>query len=135
MSAPGSSATEATARLVLHLDAPAIANFSTPTVALNGAPVPTALGENVFPVAPGPTTVSVECEGLWTHRHAEETVSIAPGQTAHLWYAAPYLSTFAGSIGPDKQKHRGLLLLAVVLAPPIVVTIISLFVALLTADD
>ena len=135
MSDPASRAPAAGARLILHLEAPAIANFSTPAVTLNGSAVSTALGENVFPVTPGATTVAVECEGLWTHGHAEETISIEPGQTAHLWYAAPYLSTFAGSIGPGKQRHRGLVLLGVVLALPVVLTIISLFVALLTADD
>jgi len=36
MSDPASRAPAAGARLILHLEAPAIANFSTPAVTLNG---------------------------------------------------------------------------------------------------
>ncbi len=112
----------------LHLQGSALVSMITPTVLINGHPVPASYGENLLPVWPGPNTVAARSQWLWEYGKAAVTVDVAPGQVVDLWYAAP-LSTFtSGSMGPTKQRHKGLgLLLGLGVAIALAIVVVILF--------
>ncbi|GAA1899651.1 hypothetical protein [Lapillicoccus jejuensis] len=94
--------------LVVHLQGSWLISFVTPTLFLDGQRVPAKYGENHFPVAPGRHVVAGQAEYMLTYGRAHLEADLAPDQRVDVWYAAPW-HQFAkqGSIGFEKQKHRG----------------------------
>lgn len=79
----------------------------TPTVTINGHPVPASYGENLIPVYPGRCVVEAKAHWMRTYGHAAYTVDLGPGQVADVWYAAPMTQFQDGSMGPVKQSRKG----------------------------
>lgn len=82
-------------------------SIATPSIMVNGYPVPASYGEKVIPVYPGPTTVSAKAQWLREYGQAAYTVDVAPGQVVDVWYAAPWTQFQTGSMGPVKQRRKG----------------------------
>lgn len=80
----------------------------TPSVQVNGYPVPAQFGPNVIPMPPGVHTVSAHAQWMWRYGQASQQVHVAPGQTVDVFYAAPVLTFMSGAMGPVKQKVPGL---------------------------
>lgn len=91
----------------------------TPSMQIDGYPVPAQYGQNVFPVPPGPHRVSGHAQWMWRYGHAEQMVQVAPGQTVEVFYAAPALTFISGRIGFEKQRTPGLI--------PLVLGLVVLF--------
>ena len=80
----------------------------TPSVQVNGYPVPAQFGANVIPMPPGVHTVSAHAQWMWRYGQATQQVQLAPGQTVDVYYAAPLLTFMRGAMGFTKQKVPGL---------------------------
>jgi hypothetical protein len=114
--------------LRLHLQGNALIGMITPSVRIDGYPVPVKYGENVVPVHPGPHTVSANGQWMWKYGHAEQQIQVGPGETADLWYAAPVLTFMKGAMGPTKQRVPGVL--GLVGVPLVIVALVVLIVVL-----
>ena len=105
-------------------------NMITPTVMLNGYPVPSSYGENRLPVRPGRIRVEVQNQWMRTYGQAATEVDVRPGEVVALWYAAPWHQFTTGSIGPEKQKRKGagafVGILAVVVLLPVLLVLLAL---------
>ena len=95
----------------LHLQGNVLRSMITPKVQIDGHPAPAKYGENLFPVAPGAHQVSAHAQWMWQYGKAQEQVSLAPGETAELYYATPVLTFLPGAMGPTKQRHPGMMVL------------------------
>jgi hypothetical protein len=95
----------------LHLQGNVLLSMITPKVLIDGQPAPAKYGENLFPVAPGHHVVSAHAQWMWQYGKAEQPVSLAPGDTAEIYYATPVLTFLPGAMGPTKQKHPGMMIL------------------------
>jgi hypothetical protein len=95
----------------LHLQGNVLLSMITPKVLIDGYPAPAKYGENLFPVVPGPHVVGAHAQWMWQYGKAEQPVSLAPGETAELYYATPVLTFLPGAMGPTKQKHPGMMML------------------------
>ncbi len=95
----------------LHLQGNMLISMITPKVQIDGFPAPSQYGENVYPVAPGPHTVSAHAQWMWQYGKAQEQVAPGPGETAELWYAPPVMTFMSGAMGRTKQSHPGLMIL------------------------
>ncbi len=82
-------------------------NMISPSVRLNGYPVPTSYGDNALPVTAGPIHVDVEAQWLKTYGQAAIDVQVPPGGTVQVFYAGPWHQFTTGSIGFEKQKRKG----------------------------
>ena len=82
-------------------------NMITPTVLLNGHPMPTRYGENVYPVPPGRWRVEVYAQWLRRYGQAALDVDVPEGQSVRVFYAAPLHQFTTGSIGYEKQPRKG----------------------------
>ncbi|TQK71149.1 hypothetical protein [Nocardioides sp. SLBN-35] len=95
----------------------------TPSVQVNGYPVPAQFGPNVVPMPPGVHTVSAHAQWMWRYGQASQQVQLAPGQTVDVFYAAPVLTFMGGAMGFTKQKVPGLLPFVLLLVALLVVAI------------
>jgi hypothetical protein len=95
----------------LHLQGNVLLSMITPKVQIDGHPAPAKYGENLFPVAPGPHVVSAFAQWMWQYGKAEQPVSLAPGETAEIYYATPVLTFLPGAMGSTKQRHPGMTIL------------------------
>lgn len=105
----------------------AFSNMIVPSAYLNGHPVPTRYGQNVFPVPPGPWRVELAAQWWKKYGEASIDVHVTEGQTVPVFYAAPLMVFGRGNIGPTKQKIPGVwfywALLAFVLAIVVLVVL------------
>ncbi len=95
--------------LKLHLQGNAMLAWVVPNVQIDGFRVPASYGENVYPVHPGPHTVSAHGQSLWKYGAASLPFEVRAGETAEVWYAAPALVFLNGAIGPARQRVPGVL--------------------------
>jgi hypothetical protein len=96
--------------LHVHLQGSALTgNVITPRVRLNGHPVPTRYGENVYPVPPGPWRIEVDAQWMRTYGQAQLDVQVGVDQHVQVFYAAPLHQFTRGAIGFEKQKRPGVL--------------------------
>jgi len=101
--------------LRLHLQGNRMLSMITPSVKINGWPVPARYGENVYPMPPGVHTVSGHAQWMWTYGQADQQFQVGPGQVVDVYYAAPALTFLRGAIGFEKQRSPGLLALVLIL--------------------
>lgn len=95
--------------LKLNLQGNRFLGLITPTIKIDGYPVPAKYGENVFPVHPGQHLATGSAQWMWEYGQAQHPFVVGPGQTAELWYAAPLLTFMKGNMGTTKQKMGGML--------------------------
>lgn len=113
--------------LRINLQGNRMITMITPSVQVNGYPVPAHFGPNLVPMPPGVHTVSAHAQWMWRYGQASQQVQLAPGQTVDVCYAAPVLTFMGGAMGFTRQKVPGLvpfvalmaLLLAVVIGLPL----------------
>lgn len=79
-----------------------------PSAHLNGYPVATRYGRNVYPVPPGPWRIDLAAQ--WWKRYGEATLvcEVPEGRTVPVFYAAPPHVFAKGNIGHTKQPIPGL---------------------------
>ncbi|GAA1535047.1 hypothetical protein [Nocardioides humi] len=106
----------------------------TPSVQINGYPVPARYGPNVYPMPPGVHTVSAYAQWMWRYGGASQQVQLAPGQTVDVFYAVPVLTFMAGAMGPTKQRTPGMLAFVLLLVV-LVLIVIGLPVAAILATS
>lgn len=94
--------------LRINLQGNRMLTMITPSVQVNGYPVPAQFGPNVVPMPPGVHTVSAHAQWMWSYGQASQQVQVAPGQTVDVYYAAPVLTFMRGAMGFTKQKVPGL---------------------------
>lgn len=80
----------------------------TPSVHIDGHPVPGAFGANFYPLRPGRHRVDVHTQWLRRYGQASMELDIREGQTVPGFYAVPWHQFTTGSMGHDKQSRKGL---------------------------
>jgi hypothetical protein len=83
-------------------------NLLTPTLRINGHPVPTRYGTQDIPVYPGPNHLDMEAQWMRTYGQAAIDTTVAPGQVVEVWYASPLHQFARGNIGFTKQQRPGM---------------------------
>ena len=83
-------------------------NMLTPTLRINGHPVPTRYGTQDIPVYPGPNHLDMEAQWMRTYGQAAIDTTVAPGQVVEVWYASPLHQFTRGNIGFTKQPRPGM---------------------------
>lgn len=81
--------------------------LTPPRATLNGQEVRLKWGDNQVPVAPGQYQLHVYVPYLWHIGKADLPVQVAPGQTATVFYAAPWFTTQAGAMGYQPVEAPG----------------------------
>ncbi len=104
----------------------------TPTVRINGYPVPASYGENHLEVHPGRNEVSASARWMREYGQASYVVDVPPGTVADVWYSCPLTQFQRGAMGPVPQRTGGLVALVGALAGAVllVVLVMLLVVAL-----
>ena len=90
-------------------------NALTPTLRINGYPVPTRYGTQDLPVYAGPNHLDMEAQWMRTYGQAALDTTVAPGQVVEVWYASPLHQFARGNIGFTRQARPGMGCLWVVL--------------------
>ena len=90
-------------------------NALTPTLRINGHPVPTRYGTQDLPVYAGPNHLDMEAQWMRTYGQAALDTTVAPGQVVEVWYASPLHQFARGNMGFTKQPRPGMGCLWVVL--------------------
>ena len=103
-------------QLRLRVQGNLMLSLITPSVTLSGQRLPVRYGENLYPVVAGDHLVEAYCQWIWVYGRARHPVTIRSAETTELWYAAPALTFLPGAMGTSKQRHRGLVGLALFLA-------------------
>ncbi|NNG40501.1 hypothetical protein HJ588_14625 [Flexivirga sp. ID2601S] len=112
-------------RLTLQ-GSPLTSNILTPKVQIDGYPVAVSYGVNTIPVPPGPHRVSAHATWIVRYGQASYDVDVAPGQTAEVYYAAPFVQFMKGAMGPTKQRRKGVsVLVALIVVVILLVTLIA----------
>ncbi|GAA1759412.1 hypothetical protein GCM10009795_002220 [Nocardioides hankookensis] len=106
-------------------------NMISPKVRLNGYPVASHYGENVFPVPPGAWHIDVECIWVRTYGRAALDVDVVEGQTVDTFYAPPYHQFSGGRLGLERQKRAGPGIFVAILAVALAVIVIGIVASLL----
>ena len=103
-------------------------NMISPKVRLNGYPVASSYGANVFPVPPGHWHIDVDCQWLRTYGQAALDLDLAEGQTVDAFYAPPYHQFARGRIGLERQSRPGVMFLVLLLGigPAVGVLVVAL---------
>ena len=83
------------------------ANAITPTVRINGYPVPSRYGTQDLVVWAGPNHLDMETQWMRTYGQAALDTMVAPGQVVEVWYASPWHQFRRGDIGFTKQTRGG----------------------------
>ena len=100
----------------------------TPSVRINGWPVPSRYGVQDLAVHPGPNRIEIDAQ--WMRRYGQATLDtvVAPGQVVEVWYAAPYHQFTHGSIGHTRQRRPGggCLVVGLLLAVAVVLIVVLL---------
>ncbi|MBF4161582.1 hypothetical protein [Nocardioides acrostichi] len=87
---------------------PMTASMVTPSVTVNGYPVPIRnYSTTPIPMPPGRHRVEVSCQWLRRYGQASLDVDVAEGQTVPVFYAQPLHQFTAGAMGFEKQKRPG----------------------------
>ena len=110
----------------LHVQGSKAMRLVTPSVKINGQPVPVKFGQNDIPVYAGPVTVDASTQWMREYGQAQITFDVAPGAGVEIWYAAPQHQFTTGSMGYERQKPKGtaVLVAVVVLAVLIVIAFV-----------
>lgn len=82
-------------------------SLNTPTVTIDGYPVPATYGLNRIPVVPGPHRVFVYGEWMRRYGQAQVDLHVQEGQHVPVFYRAPFHQFTTGSIGHEPQKAKG----------------------------
>jgi len=82
-----------------------------PAVTINGGRVPVTYGLNILPVYPGRNVIEAQITWMRQYGQASFTVDLGPGQSTDVWYTAPLTQFHVGSMGPVKQRRKGVLAL------------------------
>lgn len=87
---------------------PLTTSMITPSVRINGWPVPARYGLNPLPVYAGPNRIEVSAQWLTTYGRATLEVQVPAGQAVDVFYALPWHTFTHGAIGYEKQRRPGL---------------------------
>jgi len=116
--------------LRLHVQGSAwTSSIAAPTITVNGHQVAAGYGDTIVPVFPGRCTVEAKARWMREYGQAAYTVDLAPGQSADVWYAAPFTQFQTGSMGPTKQPRKGGLTLGLIVAGVLLVFVVLPLVA------
>ena len=91
-------------------------NVVTPSVRINGYPVPSRYGTQDLVVWAGPNHLDMETQWMRTYGQAALDTTVAPGQVVEVWYATPWHQFRRGDIGFTKQTRGGVGFLVALLA-------------------
>ncbi len=81
--------------------------LTPPRVLLNGQETRLKWGDNQVPVAPGQYQLHVFVPYLWHIGKADLPVQVGPGQTAQVFYAAPWFTTQPGAMSYQPVEAPG----------------------------
>lgn len=81
---------------------------NSPTVRLDGHPVPSTYGTTLYPLRPGRHRVDVHMQWMRQFGQAGLEVDVGEGQTVPVYYAPPWHQFRTGEIGHEEQPRRGL---------------------------
>lgn len=94
--------------LMLTIQGSALTVGLTPTVRIDGYPVPATYGPNFYPLRPGRHRVDVHTQWLRQFGQAGMEADIREGLTVPGFYAVPLHQFTTGSIGHVKQSRKGI---------------------------
>lgn len=94
--------------LMLTMQGNVMTTGLTPTVRIDGYPVPAAFGPNLYPLRPGRHRVDVHTQWMRQYGQAGMEIDIREGQSVPAFYAVPWHQFTTGSIGHTKQSRKGL---------------------------
>ena len=115
----------------LHVQGSVLTRTITPTVQVNGYPVPASFGVNDIPVYAGPTHLHVQTPWMRAYGQADLALQVAPGSLSEVWYAAPWHQFTTGSIGLEKQRSKGAWVLFGLLGLLVLVVVLAVLAGLL----
>jgi hypothetical protein len=101
-------------------------NIITPSVRVNGWPVPAHYGDNLLPVWAGPNRVDVVCQWILPYGRATLACDVPPGVQVPVYYAAPWHQLSRGAIGHQRQQRPGLLGFALLMGVIAVFVVLTL---------
>lgn len=105
---------------------------NSPTVQIDGYPVPGTYGTTFYPLVPGRHLLHLHGQWMRQFGQADLQVDIVPGQTVPVFYAPPWHQFTSGSIGHEKQSRKGLgAMIAIVAVTALVVLLCCIGSALL----
>jgi hypothetical protein len=81
--------------------------LTPPRALLNGQEIRLKWGDNQVPVAPGQYHLNVYVPYLWQIGKADLPVQVGPGQTAQVYYAAPWFTMQSGAMGYQPVEAPG----------------------------
>lgn len=81
---------------------------NSPTVQIDGHPVPGTYGTTLYPLNPGRHLIRLHMQWMRQFGQAELPVDIVAGQTVPVFYAPPWHQFTTGAIGHEKQPRKGL---------------------------
>ena len=94
--------------LMLTMQGNVMTTGLTPTVRIDGYPVPAAFGPNLYPLRPGRHRVDVHTQWMRQYGQAGMEIDIREGQSVPAFYAVPWHQFTTGSMGHEKQSRKGL---------------------------
>nr|WP_257907453.1 hypothetical protein [Janibacter limosus] len=94
--------------LMLTMQGSRVSAGLTPTVRIDGYPVPASFGPNFYPLRPGQHRVDVHAQWMRQYGRAAMGLDIREGQTVPGFYAVPWHQFTTGSMGHGKQSRKGL---------------------------
>lgn len=89
---------------------------NSPTVQIDGHPVPGTYGATLYPLRPGRHHVRLHMQWMRQFGQAEIPVDVVAGQTVPVYYAPPWHQFTTGSIGHHQQQRKGLGVMVAIIA-------------------
>ena len=89
---------------------------NSPTVRLDGYPVPGTYGTTFYPLVPGRHRIDLHMQWMRQFGQAGLEVEVVPGQTVPVFYGPPWHQFTTGSIGHEQQPRKGLGVMVAIIA-------------------
>ena len=105
--------------VMLTLQGSRVSAGLTPTVRIDGYPVPASFGPNFYPLRPGQHRVDVHAQWMRQYGQAALPLDIREGQTVPGFYAVPWHQFTTGSIGHQQQSRKGIGVMLTLLIVPL----------------
>lgn len=96
----------------------------TPSVHIDGYPVPASFGPNFYPLRPGRHRIDVHTQWMRRYGQAGMEVDLHQGQQIPVFYAVPWHQFTTGSIGHETQSRKGLGAMIAIIAVTVLVILL-----------
>jgi hypothetical protein len=123
-------------QLILNLRKPfglLSSSLISPIVKIDGYPATARWEQNSYPVPAGHRQIEVASNYLWQYGRATMGVDVPSGQAVEVHYSGPVMTFMGGKLGFTQQPRPGMLAFWLIIALPIVLVLIILLAAIISA--